>query len=387
MSSRVPGAGIVPPAGGGASLPVTSALLKGDGAGGAAAATAGTDYPGLATNNVFAAGVALEIRTQGGGANDYVKIGPFGGINAQSNSVGGRWSLATINGYDGLWLGADAVVAWNSVANLNGGAKDTSLERSAAGWLSPAGGVYPSGSTPGGFELRQVASGGTPGTNAARIYAKDNGGTAEIFVLDEAGNETQISPHAANAPFAADLADPFPHVIHERNAYVGVERFINISRLAYLVQALLPHEKIVVERDLPQSEWLDWDAVQVEHQNRYNAERAAEIEAREKAIRHAALARRASLTLAHMRAAAKAAGESQAEIDKLELDPEVVAKLQPFAADLEAARAEIPNRVRPQADVRKPAPAWLQPRMRDDYDNTRKPKLNWKQRLLAWLMK
>jgi len=373
--------------GGGASLPATSALLKGDGAGGAAAATAGTDYPGLATNNVFAAGVVLEVRTQGGGSGDWVKIGPFGGINAQSNSVGGRWSLATINGYDGLWLGADAVVAWNSVANLNGGAKDTSLERSAAGWLSPAGGVYPSGSTPGGFELRQVASGGTPGTNAARLYAKDNGGTAEVYVKDEAGNETQISPHAANAPFAADLTDPFPHVIHERNAYVGVERFINISRLAYLVQALLPHEKIVVERDLPQSEWLDWQTEQNKLQAAYMAARAAEIEAREKDISKAARARRASIILNHVRAEAKAAGVEQAEIDKLELAPEIVAELEPLAADLETARAEIPNRVRPVADIRKPAPAWLKPRMADDYDNTRKPSPNWKQRLFAWLLK
>lgn len=52
---------------------------------------------------------------------------------------------------------------------------------------------------PGGgggiMEFLQVASGGTVSSNSARIYAKDVSGTGEMFVKDEAGNETQISPH------------------------------------------------------------------------------------------------------------------------------------------------------------------------------------------------
>lgn len=35
----------------------------------------------------------------------------------------------------------------------------------------------------------------TPGSNQAAIYAKDNAGTAEMYVKDEANNEAQISPH------------------------------------------------------------------------------------------------------------------------------------------------------------------------------------------------
>ena len=31
--------------------------------------------------------------------------------------------------------------------------------------------------------------------NFAKIYAKEVAGSAEMFVLDEGGNETQISPH------------------------------------------------------------------------------------------------------------------------------------------------------------------------------------------------
>ena len=37
----------------------------------------------------------------------------------------------------------------------------------------------------------------TPGNNQAAVYAKDVSGTAEICVKDEAGTETQISPHPA----------------------------------------------------------------------------------------------------------------------------------------------------------------------------------------------
>lgn len=352
----------------GASLPVTSSILKGDGSGGAAAATAGTDYPGLASANQWTGSYnkgAMWICGPAG--NDFRTE-----IHGDHISLGtpGRLTFAPSVGY--AYEGTIYYLA------------DVGMLRAAAGFIRVDGASVGGG---GGLELEQVSGGGTPSTNTARIYAKDNGGTAEIYVKDEAGNETQISPHAANMPFAPDLSDPFPHVVHERNAYVGVERFINVSRMAYLLQALFPHERIVVERDLPKSEWLDWDAVQAEHQARYNAERAAEIEAREKAIRQAAIGRRASIILNHMRAEAQAAGCPQAEIDKLDLAPEIIAELEPLAADLEAARAEIPNRVRPVADIRKPAPAWLQPRMRDDYDNTRKPKLNWKQRLLAWLMK
>lgn len=49
--------------GGGATLPSTTSLFKGDGAGGATAATAGTDYPGLATANAFAGTQAAQSQS------------------------------------------------------------------------------------------------------------------------------------------------------------------------------------------------------------------------------------------------------------------------------------------------------------------------------------
>lgn len=50
--------------------------------------------------------------------------------------------------------------------------------------------------TNGAWVLGQTTA-PTLGSNQAAIYAKDNAGTAEVCVKDEAGNETQISPHPA----------------------------------------------------------------------------------------------------------------------------------------------------------------------------------------------
>lgn len=80
----------------------------------------------------------------------------------------------------GFILGAD-----------DGGAADVAFVRADAGVARF------SNASSGGcvLELGQVSTGGTVPSNSARIYAKDVSGTAEIFVLDEGGNETQISPH------------------------------------------------------------------------------------------------------------------------------------------------------------------------------------------------
>ena len=40
-----------------------------------------------------------------------------------------------------------------------------------------------------------VASDPSTATNNAHIYAKDDSSSAEVFVRDEAGNVTKISPH------------------------------------------------------------------------------------------------------------------------------------------------------------------------------------------------
>ena len=47
----------------------------------------------------------------------------------------------------------------------------------------------------GHIELKSLASAPSGGTDLAQIYAKDDSSSAEVFVQDEAGNVTKISPH------------------------------------------------------------------------------------------------------------------------------------------------------------------------------------------------
>ncbi len=260
---------------GGASIPATSALLKGDGAGGVSAATAGTDYPGLATANTFTrkqmvdgSQDEVQLHVQGhatqtnplllieksdgtdrftlsedgsfkiyfGGVNDWVGMNSSGTLQGRDNN-GIQWMFVSASTVNSIRQVSDGYFGFNSTTDLSGGAIDTGLSRAAAGWVKPDAG----GSGAGGFELPQVASGGTPGSNAARVYSKDVAGTAEVHVLDEAGTETQISPHAADGPaWLYDLEDPMPHVLCERNHYLGIARWTNFSRLVRLLSTGQP---------------------------------------------------------------------------------------------------------------------------------------------------
>jgi hypothetical protein len=119
-----------------------------------------------------------------------------------------------------------------------GTARDVGIQRSAAGVLK-----ITDASTGGGqLEFPQVADVGTPSTNSARIGAEDVAGTAEMIVADENGTETQISPHAADAPAAMQDGNPANRIndeIHRSfNTYLGRVEFINLTRLARMVEAI-----------------------------------------------------------------------------------------------------------------------------------------------------
>jgi len=125
------------------------------------------------------------------------------------------------------------------------------------------------GSAAGGiFEFPQVASGGSVSTNSARLYSKEVSSTAEMFVKDEAGTETQISPHATDAPdWLSDKTEFGPdRIVPEFQEYTGRVRFINESRRARLMEltvnavvgsaadkakleALTPHQRKVIHEE------------------------------------------------------------------------------------------------------------------------------------------
>jgi len=125
------------------------------------------------------------------------------------------------------------------------------------------------------LELMQTASGGTPSTNTARIYSKDVSGTAEMFVMDEAGNETQISPHHSSAP-ATLLDGPFDEIGYTANYYTGLITYTNKQRQiagrqdAQLVETFSERNARTGES---LTQW-DWDTVQADQVAKREQERA-----------------------------------------------------------------------------------------------------------------
>ena len=104
--------------------------------------------------------------------------------------------------------------------------------------------------------------------------------------MDEAGNETQISPHARDSPGAAIDADSsvaVPVVIKHRNEFLGTEEWIHLSALAKAVERLTG-EKFVYARDLPPAEKKDWATVQAEHVAQSEAAHAEAIARRDEEI-------------------------------------------------------------------------------------------------------
>jgi hypothetical protein len=163
-----------------------------------------------------ASGAALRI-LNGNEAN-------FGGsLSCSTSFTAGNFQFTyTPNSY--LSLGSNIQLVFSASSNSSV-SRDVGIQRVAAGVIK-----LTDASTGGGIlELPQVAAGGTPTSNSARIYARDVGGTAEIFVRDEAGNETQISPHNSNAPQA--LRDsPFDEIGYTANYYTAIITYTNKQR-------------------------------------------------------------------------------------------------------------------------------------------------------------
>ena len=99
-------------------------------------------------------------------------------------------------------------------------------------------------------------------SNTAGIYGYDQAGTVEMFAVDEAGNDTQISPH--------DLTTG--EVIHRSsNSYSGRELLIWMER-AFRALERLTGEQYVVETWRPVEKRLDWNAVQAQQAAARDAE-------------------------------------------------------------------------------------------------------------------
>lgn len=157
---------------------------------------------------------------------------------------------------------------------------DTTIRRSSAGL------VEVSAASAGQYRdlrlrtLEMYAQPSDPSSSATlgMIYAKTNAGTTEVFVMDGAGNVTQISPHArAASPAPPELdTDAQPIVIHHANLFLGTEEFLHLSALAKEVEKL-SGKKFLFQRQLDPARKRDWATEETAIEQRRAAERAADL--------------------------------------------------------------------------------------------------------------
>ena len=237
----------------------------------------------LATNLsvVASAGNALTVNTNA--------------LRVDTNSVyvsGTLWvtntlqSPGTLRAYIIAPSGANPSVYFTSPAQAQAGVElgasgDLAVMRSAAGlteFNNGTAGIYRD------LRLRTLemyAQPSDPSSSATlgMIYAKTNAGTTEVFVMDGAGNVTQISPHArAASPAPPELdTDAQPIVIHHANLFLGTEEFLHLSALAKEVEKI-SGKKFLFQRQLDPARKRDWATEETAIEQRHATERAADLE-------------------------------------------------------------------------------------------------------------
>jgi len=160
---------------------------------------------------------------------------------ADSGSIASSDGVVQITGFitDG-GTNITAVAAAGNVLAIENNATTLHLTKGDGSTVQFGQGGYFQGSDPGGV------------TDVAHVYAKDVTASAEIFVRDEAGNVTQISPH-----------DPTTNhwYFNSCNEFSG--RCLRIDMEAALMAlGSLTGQTLVTETFIPISDRLDWDTVE-----------------------------------------------------------------------------------------------------------------------------
>jgi hypothetical protein len=177
--------------------------------------------------------------------------GGIGGANSgivMGRSYAIRWTTGTGNGVDGGNGGtADIGIAGPTpgLLEVNNGTAGIYRDLIARNGVftntatATNGFIIPSATGNISFIGVNQSNAPTTGATTAYLYAATNGGTAEIFAKDGAGNVTQISPHAFDGPTSLyDATDDMPMVSRDVNVYTGKARWINQSREARRVEQL-----------------------------------------------------------------------------------------------------------------------------------------------------
>jgi hypothetical protein len=161
-----------------------------------------------------------------------VSLDPANNFSAPSLYAGGNTIVATAS--ETVFWG---IACWLEAFSKSGSgtiAETWSLYANKSTVGSANHGAYFAGSVgigsatmPGGggnpvLVLAQLASAPSSlGSNTVAFYSLNNGSTAEAYVKDEAGNQTQLSSHYSGDLVAYAPADPYPWALHRPTAFWG----------------------------------------------------------------------------------------------------------------------------------------------------------------------
>lgn len=129
------------------------------------------------------------------------------------------------------------------------------------------------GTVAGAIAIKNGTAPGAGTADQSYLYARDVSSSSEVHVMDEAGNESQLSPHNGDVLIGSDPLEPFPFTYTSKNVYLGKEIAIDMTKVIREVERLSGKNFIKVS-DMPIEDKVDW----TENQDAIVAAREKEIE-------------------------------------------------------------------------------------------------------------
>jgi len=190
---------------------------KGSGTITLAGTSTGDVFVGGSSDLVFPNSQGVYIKDTGGTATQTVLMDSANNLNFRNNATSGSVYLGT------NWANTTGVVyiqtkgSNRAVITANG-----DLGLGASSGPSANGGKV--------IFFGDNTADPTMAINTCGVYGKDVAGTVETFAVDEAGNATQLTPHAKDGPAAIYSFSPgVEAVLATSNSYLGKVRWVNLE--------------------------------------------------------------------------------------------------------------------------------------------------------------
>jgi len=224
----------------------SNALVIQDGAGNATALAVSTDSVGIGTTSPSR---KLEV------SGSHIRVDDGYGLEGSGSTD----KFVINNNFLTMFTSSEERVRIDSSGNVGIGTTDFGTD--ASGVIGIANATAPTSSP----------------ADMVQLYAKDDAGSSRLYVRNEAGTETVLSPHAADAPSSLYDRPPGVEEMHRSaNYYLGTIVFTNVDRRNALMQKQLNGEELPEDRTFTVTETFaeynartgadlqveDWDANQ-----------------------------------------------------------------------------------------------------------------------------